>query len=272
MTDKADIDFRKKETGRLLFLKNGNDPDKLVRAWREAMPTSAFLLLSELASELASNVGGEAGDDIDALVTRYLAGKGWDVEEFVRLRLFFVAQLDDYLRRIKSTLIADVLADFPVDIRGINWEHMDFSKRRASYAPGWSYAETREHIVNALGVVDMSPNTQRAPHDRAMRAFGLYTLCVTNEQRFLREAIEGSDRFTYRFDRDALRERIANVLAHPKRYVEIGIDAAEQFRRNRHPMQFAQFLVDTAGLVRLACSGRREGLPPFFVWPPTKTA
>ena len=269
-TDKRDIDFRKKEQGKLLFLKNGNDPETLVNTWRGSIPAESFVILAELASELANSVSTDVGCDIDAFVTAYFTNRGWDIDEFLILRLFFVAQLDDYLRRIKSTLIANVLADFPVEIHGFNWEHVDFGGKRATYVPGGDYKQSRSQIIDSLGLIDMSPNTQLAPHDRAQRAFGLCTLCITNEQRFFKEKFRNSELFCYRFDKDHLREKVADVLAHPKRYVELGLDVAEQFRQYRRPEDFAQYLLDTAGLIRLACSPRPEGAPNFFVWPPTK--
>ena len=270
--DKRDVDFRRKESGKLLFLKNGNDPEKIVRSWREAMPDATFLVLAELASELASGIDSEIGYDIDALVTARFLAKGWDLSQFANLRLFFVAQLDDYLRRVKSTLVADTIADFPVEIHGNNWEHIDFSRRRATHVPGGDYTQLRVRIIEALGVVDMSPNTQRAPHDRAMRAFGLYTLCLTNAQRYFAERFTNAHQFTYRFDRDSLRARIEDALAHPKQYVELGVDVAEQFLRDHRPEDFAQFMLDTAAHVRTACSPRHEGLQDYFGWPPESRA
>jgi hypothetical protein len=269
-TSKREIDFRKKERGTLLFLKNGNDPEKLVSAWRESMPAEAFVMLAELASELAGSVATDVGCDIDAFVTAYFSSKGWDLSQYLIFRLFLVAQLDDYLRRIKSTLIAQTLADFPVQIRGFNWEHVDFSGKRAAYIPGGDYKQSRADIIDSLGLIDMSPNTQLAPHDRALRAFGLCTLCVTNEQQFFKEQFKNADMFCYRFDKDHLREKVADVLAHPKRYVELGLDVSEQFRQDRRPQDFAQYLLDTAGLIRVACGPRPASAAGFFVWPPTK--
>ena len=270
MTDKREIDFRKKETGKLLFLKNGNDPEQLIRIWREAMPAATFIMLTELAGELSSGINTEIGYDIDAFVTTCFFDKGWDIGEFTNLRLFFVAQLDDYLRRIKSMLVADVLADFPVEIHGFNWDHFDFSHRRATFVPGGDYTESKQRIIDSLGIVDMSPNTQRAPHDRAMRAFGLCTLCLTNEQRFFREQFTNSGMFSYRFEKDHLAATIAEVLAHPRQYVELGLDVAEQFRKNRRPEDFAQFMLDTASHIRLGSGPRPAGLQDFFVWPPAR--
>lgn len=271
MIEKREVDFRQKEQGKLLFLKNGNDPEKLVRIWREAMPAATFIALTELAGELVNGINTEVGYDIDAFVSAYFLAKGWDVSELANLRLFFVAQLDDYLRRIKSSMVADVLADFPVEIHGFNWEHFDFSRRRATYVPGGDYTESKQKIIDSLGLVDMSPNTQRAPHDRAMRAFGLCTLCLTNEQRFFKEEFTNSEMFSYRFDKEHLAGKVADVLAHPKRYVELGLVVAEQFRQNRGANDFAQFMLDTANHVRLANAPRSAGLQDYFIWPIAKS-
>lgn len=269
LTDKRDIDFRKKESGKLLFLKNGNDPEKLIQIWRESVPPATFIALTDLAGDLVNSITTDIGCDIDALVTKYFLAKGWDISEWRNHRLFFDAQLDDYLRRVKSVMIADVLADFPVEIHGFNWDHFDFSRRRATFVPGGDYTRSRANIVDALGLVDMSPNTQLAPHDRPMRAFGLCTLCVTNEQRFFTDNFANADMFSYRFEKDDLSAKIADVVSHPKRYVELGLEVAEHFRRDRHPHDLAQFMLDTASHIRLANGPRPAGLQDFFIWPPS---
>ncbi|MCC7328066.1 MAG: hypothetical protein IT521_14820 [Burkholderiales bacterium] len=268
MVDRSEVDFDRKAQGKLLFMKNGNDPAKLVASWREAMPADTFIMLVDLAGELAADLDGPAGSDIDAIVTASFLGRGWDISEFARLRLFFIAQLDDYLRRVKSTMVADAIADFPVQIQGMNWEHMDFSGRRATYIKGGDYSASRQQIIDSLGLIDMSPNTQRAPHDRPMRAFGLWTLCLTNRQSFFEQNFSRASEFTYRFDKGNLQELITAVLAHPKRYMELGQDVAEQFRKGRRPEAFAEYMVATAGHVRLACGPRLPGLQDYFGWPP----
>lgn len=271
MVERSQIDFARKERGTLLFLKNGNDPERLIASWQKAMPPDTFLLLTDLARSLSEGIAGPLGDDIDSLVTSSFRARGWDVSEFANLRLYFVAQLDDYLRRIKSMMMADVLADFPVKIQGNNWEHVDFTRRRATYIKGGDYSQSRQQIVDALGLVDMSPNTQRAPHDRPMRAFGLWTLCLTNRQSFFEAHAAHAGEFTFRFDREELAAKIADVLAHPARYVELGAATAEEFRKDRHPIQFAEYLLATASHVRLACGPRPQGLQEYFIWPPSRS-
>jgi hypothetical protein len=270
LTERRSIDFSTKEKGKLLFLKNGNDPEKLLSAWREAVSEPVFLMLTDLASELSSQMHTELGNDIDAVVCKSFQSKGWDVDALTNLRLFFNAQLDDYLRRLKSTFIAEALLDFPVEIHGHNWEHVDFSKRRARLVNVSDYGTSRSLIRESLALLDMSPNTTMAPHDRPMRAVGMYTLCLTNEQEYFRQNCPLHESFSFRFEKESLQSKVSELLSNPRRSVEIGIEVAEAFRKGREPEIFGHFLVDTASYVRLANAGRFPNLQQYFAWPPAK--
>jgi hypothetical protein len=271
-TPKSEIDFRTKESGRLLFLKNGNDPKRLLDTWRDQLPLETFLMLTDLASDLAGHMHTDKSCNIDAVVCDYFESKDLDLEVATNLRLFFVAQLDDYLRRLKSTSMAEALRNFPVEIHGFNWEHVDFSGARARYVHGADYTGSGQLIKNALGILDMSPNTGLTPHDRPLRAFGLYTLCLTNEQEFFTRHFPQHRQFTFQFDKDSLENKVADALAYPKRYVELGIEIAETFRKQFDSGSFGRTMLEIAGCLRLAAGARPANLQDFFVWPPAKLA
>ena len=265
--DLEEIDHKAKVGGQLFFLKNGNDPKALWDSWSimQGRPRQA---LHELADYLATDLTNPVGNQIDDLVTSYFQDRDFNIRSMPKLRLFFIAQLDDYLRRVKSTLMAEALMDFPVQVVGVNWEHLDFSGKRAAYVKECDYPTSSRLIRDGLGVIDMSPNTGASPHDRACRAFGAYTLCVTNEQEFFREKLPYPDEVCFRFDRNSFQDKIADVIAHPARYIDIGIDVAEAFRKVNPPGAVIQHLIDTAALIRLDQRRNWHQSPDFFVWPP----
>lgn len=263
-----DLDFKAKANGQLLFLKNGNDPKQLWDSWNvlTGLPLRA---LRDLAAHLVSDLTDPAGNQIDDLVMEYFANCGFDISPMPKLRLFFVAQLDDYLRRMKSTMMAEALMKFPVQIVGVNWEHLDFSGERVTHIKECNYAKSSHLIKESLGVIDMSPNTEMGPHDRACRSFGSYTVCLTNEQKFFQQTLPHSEAFSFHFDRESFQDKVADVLAHPARYVDVGIEVATAFREANPAEAAVRHLIDTAAMVRL--DQRRERLPSspnFFVWPP----
>ncbi len=266
------LDFRQKERGRLLFLKNGNDPKRLVQRWQEVLPSSINVMLLDLASQLTRDLDHANADDIDLAVRGLLVQRGIDLCGSSALRLLLVAQLDDYLRRVKSTMIAEVLADYPVDMYGENWGHLDFRGKRINFTPTGDYVRSSRLIRESLGMIDMSPNTERAAHERPLRAFGAFTLCVTNRQRFFFENVANARDFSYEFHADSFRQKIEDVLAAPSRYVEIGIAAAEDFRSRFSPARFPELMIEVAEVLRATRFGLRGPIEPYFVWPPKNLA
>ncbi len=266
---KETLDFKQKADGDLIFLKNSNDPNRLIKFWQTSLPPRPLAALMEIAAQLRSDFNNKANNQIDDLVIRYFNDKKIDVSNLFKLRLFFIAQLDDYLRHLKSDFIADALMDFPVQIHGNNWDHKDFSGKRLKIIPSCNYEKSRELIRNSFGTIDMSPNTSQAPHDRVLRAYGMYTLCLTNEQDFFAREIPRHKEFSYRFDKESLQSKVADVLANRKRSIDLGLEVADTFHKKFKPEAFAHQLLEAAAAVRLnQLAGSPEGMPPYFLWPP----
>ena len=113
----------------------------------------------------------------------------------------------------------------------------------------------------------MSPNMDTEPHDRVQRAAGSYALVLTNEQGWITRRFPEFLDLTFKFEPDAIRARIADVLARPDRYLELGVAFGEQFREV-HPVEaFARRIVELAELATIQCAAEKPSLQPFFVWP-----
>ena len=265
----AALDVRTKSEGALLFLKNGKDPVQIRNLWSSCVDRTVCTYLFEMAAELETNLGSGRGNQIDDLVTKYFKALGVDSEHLMKVRLFCIAQLDDYLRAFKCTRMAEILADFPVHIRGNDWHHVDFAGKRATYVDQCDYAESIELIRNSLGLIDMSPNTASFPHDRVMRAFGAKTLCLTNAGQEFFQGLPHEKELTFDFEGDSLRESVAHILANKRRSVEHGIEVAEAFRMANPPERAFERMLHYAALARLERLPQLpQGLQPFHIWPP----
>jgi hypothetical protein len=268
---KDSIDFTKKATGPIIMLKNGNDPKKVKSLWAQYLPAKINGMMLEVVHELEKRLNDKVTTQIDDLLLTYFSSRSIDITAFAKLRLFMIAQLDDYLRRLKSTFVVEALLDFPILLNGYNWDHVDFSGRRMQYVPGGHYVASRALIQEALATIDVSPNTTGGPHDRPLRSIGAYTLCLTNEQEFFSTHLPHSADFFYRFDKDSMQARVADVLAHRQRSLDIGVNVAEAFMRKFQPEAFAHKLLDLAALARFnQLSALPDGMPIYFAWPPKK--
>ncbi len=263
------MDFKAKEQGKLYFLKNGNDPNLLRELWRIKFPHSIYTAMMDMSDALVARMATENAPDIDRMVLDWFLMRGRDITEMWKMRLFFCGQLDDYLRRAKSTMIASVLSEFPVEIQGVNWEHLNFANTKCTFTHGVDYQTSRELIKSSLGVIDMSPNTDYGWHDRPVRTWGLHTLCLTNKQKGVTELFGEDAEFAYTFDKDVLREKVADVLAHPKRYVEIGAATSKRFAEVCTEASVVNYFIEVADTLRLnLVRNYIAGLPEYFVWPP----
>jgi hypothetical protein len=267
---KDEIDFETKKNNKLIFLKNGKDPAQLRRFWTSCLEPRLLKAILDLACELENHLDEVVGNYIDDAVSSYFRNHGFDIEHLVKLRLFFIAQLDDYARAVKCTKMAEALRDFPVEIRGNNWSHVDFSGAKATYIDECDFVKSIGLIRNSLGTIDMSPNTSSMPHDRVVRAYGAHTLCLTNEQEFLKE-LPHRERLSFRFEKESLQEKIAYILSHKSEALEMGIEVAETYKKKHPPQETALKMLEYASLIRLNKLPQRPmGSQDFFVWPPAE--
>ena len=264
---RAEVDLAKRRNGTLVFLKNGNSPGELRRMWHERLTPTVAGLVDAMAEEILP-LGLRPGKlPIGDFVAGFIARRGIDPESALPLLPFFAAQLDDYLRRVKSEMIATALLDFPVIVQGDLWEHVDFAGRRARLVPGQDFQTSRRVFAEELGVIDMSPNMDREPHDRVQRAAGSYSLVLSNKQGWIAEEFPGFEDLTFEFDPDSIKARIADVLAQPQRYLELGVAFGERFREIHPTDAFCRRVVELAELAALQCAAERPPIQPFFIWP-----
>jgi hypothetical protein len=261
------LNISARQQGKLVFLKNGNSPTELQNLWRERLPKSVGNLISAMAHEITP-VGLKPGLlHIGDFVAEFLDATGIDPDAARDLVRFFTAQLDDYLRRLKSQMIAESLLDLPILVQGSLWEHVDFSRRRAQLVPGQDYEATQQIYCDQLGIIDMSPNVDTAPHERVQRAAGSYAAVLTNRQTWLNEKFPGFEELTFEFDPESIKARASDAIARPGRYIELGIEFGERFRALFPAAEFAARIVEVAELSALQWNAQKPAIQPFFVWP-----
>jgi hypothetical protein len=263
------VDARRKAQGTIIFPKNGNCPDRLIDYWRDSLPPAVARALEAVAEEASASI--DQPFDLLERVQAHFARLGVRLPERDRLTFFLVAQLDDYLRRRKSTLIARVMLDYPVVIRGTNWQHVDFAGKRARHDPDSNYGRTRSLIDESLAVMDMSPNTQRSAHDRCIRAAGRYTAFLTNRQQFYVDHFDNHRAFTFLFNRDSIRERVEAALARPRETVEMGIAQGERMRELMPAERYFERLLAVVDACALACGQRPPDTQNFVHFNPIES-
>jgi hypothetical protein len=204
---------------------------------------------------------------IGDFVADYLNAHGIDSESMRALLPFFTAQLDDYLRRVKSLMIVESVLDLPVLVQGNLWQHVDFTGRRAQLLEGQDYETSQRVYSDQLGIIDMAPNVDTAPHERVQRAAGSFATVFTNRQGWIDSGFPGFGDLTFEFTPDSIKDRMSDAIARPDKYIDLGVAFGERFREVYPRAAFAQRVVEMADLSTLRWSDAKPAIQPFFVWP-----
>lgn len=257
------VDVKRKLKGKVIFPKNGNSPSNLRAYWRSTLPPLLVGALEAIGEESISIDWIDSEPRLDERLVEYFAGVGLDIAAEREVLCFLCAQMDDYIRRVKSTMVAESLRDLPIIIRGRNWDHVDFRGRKAIRDSDFDVARTLDLIDQAPALVDMSPNTQRAPHDRVCRAVGRGTAFLTNAQEFLAQHFSAPERFSFSFRRDSIRACVEHYVCRPQDAIDLGLEQAEALRKAYSDDGYVDAILTAVEISALRMNSRPPGTQDF---------
>jgi len=261
------IDFSQRINGTLVFLKNGNDPNQLLDMWERNLPHSMSQDLFDLAQNLLPAVLRcepiNIFESIVAFVTAKM-GNALACREMVRL---YSAQLDDFFRRIKSTMVAESLKKFPVKIIGSHWEHVNDGKSVATFSNDINFSEhSHEIFSNELGLIDMTPNLDLNVHDRFCRAVGNYAFILTNKTTWMQETFPEFNDYTYIFDKDMFESKVEFLLNNKELAIDQGKLLGTLANERMNNLDFVKPLIDAAEKMKFMTQPQKPAMQDFYIW------
>jgi hypothetical protein len=260
------IDFSAREKGKLYFIKNGGNPAALQTLWTSRLPSELSRQLRALSQEVLAPGLAPGKLNLHLLVSDFLAEQKIDIRRDGQMLGFYVAQMDDYLRRVKSTLLAQALLACRVVIQGARWDHLDTKGAVATLAPPQDFEATEALYQTQLGIIDMSPNVDTCCHDRMMRAAGTYSFALTNQSSWLNNLLPALNDAAFCFHPDHIRGAVNDALKDPVGCVELGRQYGRAFRERYDPQDFVTRLSVVAEMVRLRHATTKTPLQPHMMW------
>jgi hypothetical protein len=265
-TPEGAVDFSAREKGQLHFIKNGGNPADLQALWKERLPAELANQLLELSQEVGTTGLKPGKLNIHDLVRSYFASQRIDVRSDAPLLCFYVAQMDDYLRRVKSTMLAQALLACPVVLQGSRWDHLDTTGAVATLLPAQTFQATESIYQTQLGVIDMSPNLDTSCHDRMQRAAGTYAFALTNQSTWLESLLPELNDAAFCFHPEQIQSAVHSALKDPAACVELGRAYGRAFRA-RYPFERSiERLGTVAEMTRLRHASPKTPLQPYMMW------
>ena len=261
------VNFKNRIHGTLVFLKNGNDPKQLIQMWKTNLPQSMSQDLLALSHNLLPSILRCEPINIFEAIIEYVTAKMGDAITYRDLVRLYSAQLDDYFRRVKSTMIANVLKKFPVKIIGRNWEHVDDGKSIAQFSNKLNFSEHSKQIFdNELGLVDMTPNLDLNVHDRFCRAVGHYAFILTNRTSWMQENFPEFNDLTYTFDETELENKVEFLLNNKELVIEKGKLLGTLGNERINNLDYANPLIEAAEKLKFLKQQVKPTMQDFYIW------
>ncbi len=247
----------------LYFHKNGNSSAALEESW-QGFPRPLREALHAIGRAMRDDIDRAFVIAIADRVAAYLAEFDPDRHILLPFRDFILAQIDDYIRRVKGEMLVRQLKDLPVVVNGHGWGYLrdQLTPRRLRFIEAADHIDTSRRIGSSLGTIDISPNVDLSIHERTARAIAFGHGLLEYDNQFARD-----HRFPHAFrladgSLSALAER---VLGDPA--------AADEFREFRTnfvgrytPAAALDYFEECAALVHFANS-RDPGIPDYIWWP-----
>jgi hypothetical protein len=262
-----EVDVSRRLKGKIVFAKNGNSPEKLMSYWKDSLSPTICNALAAIAEIATSPSAINDYFQLDVHIVNYFRDIDIDISRAPDLVSFMVAQLDDFLRRYKSTMIAEAILDLPVLVCGENWEHVKFEGRRAQLDPVCDFSKTQAMFDEMLAMVDMSPNSHYLIHDRVCRAVGQGTAFLTNHHKLLDATLSNVGPYAFDFNKQSIQGLVEHYIDNPGAAIELGLAQSVSCRDAFKASDFAEKLKSLVDVARMRCGGTPSGTQEFVFYP-----
>src|SRR5439155_16146413 len=168
------------------------------------LPLAVRRALFEIGHALKGDIDRAFVLQIADAVAEYIAVFEPDRHILLPFRDFLLAQLDDYIRRVKGELLVDKLKHLPVVVNGLRWGYLRDrlpSGARIRFIETADHLDTSRRIKSSLGTINVGPNTELMLQERSSRTIAFGHNLIDYETQFGRD--EGFPHM-FRFADDSL--------------------------------------------------------------------
>ncbi len=214
---------------RVVFAKTGNSPEVLMASWRAA-PRLERILHDALDGLALTQKGNAHVADFSAVLAQVCAASNLHLPPYSQLGRFMFVQLDDYIRRQKSTAMVQALLPFEVDVFGRGWEHVDTTKARARFHGPVDYATVEAQFPGATASLTMNPNIDHSAHDRFFTALGAGIMPVSDSNDYTMQNFPELTPYLFDFRPGRLEAVLERVFAAPEEARDLARATRERAR------------------------------------------
>lgn len=204
---------KKGEIPLIIFPKTGCDPKTLREPWKP-LPR----LVQRILNDSIDHYWGQTtrSGAVSSSVLAAADAAGVELRNDVTLFTFYIAFVDDFIRKTKVDILARKLLPLPVKIYGGGLDYLDRTHARAEILPPVNYDQLIDLYGEALAVISMNQNIDDECHDRPYSALGTGALPISDINPWWAKNYPALMAYSYDFRDHSIVGAVEKTLADPE--------------------------------------------------------
>ena len=196
--------------GRVMFTKTGQDTNSIEANWRNYPPDLRTIMFAA-AEELFH---GSTADFVPVL-QRVSQGYGIFLDGNSQLMMMLIREIDSYIRFKRANLLMETIRQYPVDVFGTGWDHINWNGARARFHGAMTWRAMIEQLPPYLGCLSANPLVDESVHDRTFFALAAGVAPISDSNAFSRSHLSALEPYAFTFTSRHIEQAVEAVLAAP---------------------------------------------------------
>lgn len=204
------------KNNRIIYSKSGTNIGEIEKRWQGLPEISKFILFSAREELLYQNT-----ENAFPIIRKIAEDKNVYLSPNNRFLLSLILELDMYVRGWRANYILNALLDYPVDVYGKSWDHINWSKAKGASYKGATDLKTNLKILpEYLGCLSMNPLIEDSTHDRVFYSIAENVVPISDSNRFSKSKLPLLENYAFKFDQESIISSMENVLKNPTEALE----------------------------------------------------
>ena len=214
--DVNNIQISSKRNNKIIYSKSGTDINAIEERWEKTPSTIRYILFAakeELLYQCTENVFD--------VINRIANDKNLYFSFTNELAINLIRELDVYIRGWRADLTLKALLNYPVDVFGNGWNHINWSSAKAATYHGPKDLQTILKIFpEYLGCLSINPFIQDSVHDRVFYSIANNVVPISDSNRFSQLQMPLLEKFAFHFQESSIISAIETLLENPSHGLE----------------------------------------------------
>ena len=205
-----------KKNNRIIYTKSGTNIVEIEKRWQNLPQATRFILFSAKEELLYKST-----ENTFSTVCRIASEKNILMSPAGKFSLSLIRELDIYVRGWRANFVLNALLNFPIDIYGKSWDHINWRPEGGAAYKGILDLQSNIKILpEYLGSLSINPFIEDSVHDRVFYSIADHVVPISDSNRFSKDKLPLLEKYSFEFSQESIVSSVEALLKNPSEALE----------------------------------------------------